>query len=410
MPACLPEKCGNYQRMNSARTPNWQHVINSVRAIGGQGTLQEVREHFKTQHPDRNPINVRHELVMMSVNHPKRIHYPQAKKQRRSDTGNQIDALFFQPDGIYELYAPAKHGVWEIFLDDGGLYTVRRLKDCEATTLPAAGETQKGSGINRPRPVAEHAKTKSNVTNNAIPNHTAASKDSSISIDVPCAKKQGDETPDDSLNTILSAITSLSSKYPIFHSEAHFQHALAMEMGRLSPDTTIQLEIPSLFREKRASIDMRTQHMGKVRFIELKYKKTKCDVIVNDERFLLKHQGANDQGASDFIKDICRIEAFVDVTSASEGFAILLTNDRSYWRDSFKPTAIDREFKLTEGREIHGTLSWLTSAGSGSLGKREASLHLRGRYRLQWRDYSDLSVLGVKPFKFLCVHIKARSM
>ena len=180
------------------------------------------------------------------------------------------------------------------------------------------------------------------------------------------------------------------------------------EIGLIHPATSIELEIPSIFREKRAKIDMLTRDAASVRFFELKYKTCRAIISLNGEDFILKQQSAQDQGAYVFLYDVCRIESFIDTTPGSEDFAIMLTNDDNYWSSSFRPTVIDREFKLVQGREIQGTLSWSPNAGVGSIGKRQTSLHLRGKYRIHWRDYSELRNLGVPPFKYLCLHIRGR--
>lgn len=107
--------------------PNWKLVLESVHAIGGQGTLEDIRNRFKSGYPDRKVINVRHELVMLSVNHPKRIHYSGANTPRRSDSEHDKDQLFHDIEGIYQLYDPARHGVWEIYLDADSNHDVRRI-------------------------------------------------------------------------------------------------------------------------------------------------------------------------------------------------------------------------------------------------------------------------------------------
>ncbi len=109
------------------KPPNWKLVLESVRAIGGQGTLEAVRNRFKGAYPDRKVINVRHELVMLSVNHPKRIHYNGADTPRHSDSGHEKDQLFYDTEGLYHLYDASKHGVWEIYLDAEGSPIVRRI-------------------------------------------------------------------------------------------------------------------------------------------------------------------------------------------------------------------------------------------------------------------------------------------
>ncbi len=115
--SCSPEK----------RQPNWQLVLQTLQNLGGVASLARIRERFASEHPDRKAINVRHELVLMAVNHPKRIHYPQAQKPRRSNSGHPLDRLFLRSDDCYELYSPESHGVWEIHNGSAGRPEVRQV-------------------------------------------------------------------------------------------------------------------------------------------------------------------------------------------------------------------------------------------------------------------------------------------
>ncbi|MBL9115270.1 MAG: hypothetical protein JNJ83_09725 [Verrucomicrobiaceae bacterium] len=109
------------------RLPNWQRVLDALVALGGRASLDRVRTKFALDNPDRNPINVRHELVLMCVNHPKRIHYGQAQKPRLTNTGHPVDKVFMRQDGDFELYDPGHHGVWEIFLNRDGKPDIRQV-------------------------------------------------------------------------------------------------------------------------------------------------------------------------------------------------------------------------------------------------------------------------------------------
>jgi hypothetical protein len=402
--------------MKSSRKSNWELVVQSLEALGGARTAQELTEYFKCHFPEtqpgnegRKPSNVRMELAMLSVNVPGRLHYNISKpKFRRSDTGHPKDRIFFAGGGLYELYDPARHGIWEVFEGEDGKPRVRRVRG-EILEHDLQHEPLSISRDQPEEPVEDEVTSgiPEVMVCESIPESPAPIKVplamTAESVTVPSETANGR----DSFEEICKVLDSLALKRPIFHSEADFQHALAWEIGLLHPGTHIRLEIPSIFRERRASIDMLTRDESRVRFFELKYKTRGANVELNGETFILKQQSAHDQGASDFLKDVCRIEAFVAATPGAEGFAIMLTNDAKYWSDSFRSTVIDREFKLYQGREIGGTLSWLLSAGPGSIGKRERSLHLRNKYRVEWKEYSDLSSKGVPPYRYLCLQIQS---
>lgn len=139
--------------------------------------------------------------------------------------------------------------------------------------------------------------------------------------------------------------------------------------------------------------------------VELKYKKVRCNILVDDERFDLNEDGAKDYGSHDFIKDIMRIEHFIQSGQSTKGHAILLTNDARYWNSPKKANPIDRDFHLIEGRVLHGRLSWAAHAGEGSMKKRKEPIQIRGRYTLNWRDFPSQSSLGCPAFRYLQVEI-----
>lgn len=404
---------GRSGAVKSKRKNNWELIVESLVELGGKATAQELTEHFKKRHPEskpgnerRKPVNVAKDLIMLSVNAPARVNYSLSQPlRRRSDSGHEKDRIFLAGDGIYELYEPDKHGIWETFTRGDGKLEVRRLQS-ERQVVSCVPEAD----------LPQNFGSQDLRQGTAVRTSVSEGKGGDFASQMSNPDEAGDSSAlpsrdgGDSLEQICRVLDSLACKRPIFHSEADFQHALAWELGVFQPTAQIRLEVPSIFRERRASIDLLTRDESRVRFFELKYKTRGSNLLLNGEHFLLKKQSAQDQGASDFIKDVCRIEAFVDATPGSEGFAILLTNDPSYWANTFGANVIDREFKLVEGRELAGTLSWQPSAGPGSIGKRDRSHHLRGRYRIRWKNYSDLSAKGVQSYRYLCLHVTSQEV
>ncbi|WP_009962596.1 DUF7669 domain-containing protein [Verrucomicrobium spinosum] len=204
---------------------------------------------------------------------------------------------------------------------------------------------------------------------------------------------------------IVNVLERLSVRRPILHSEADFQHALAWELKTLYPEIEVRLEIPESFKEARAFVDMIVYMAGKPIFIELKYKTAPLCAVHNGEGYTLKRQGASDQGSYDFLKDVSRIEEFTKRTPGSEGFAIILTNDETYWNDVNSRVTIDREFRLYDGRVLTGKLQWQSYAGTGSVVGREAPITISGGYPLSWKWYSNLHSERYGNFRFLCVNV-----
>ena len=97
-----------------------------------------------------------------------------------------------------------------------------------------------------------------------------------------------------------------------------------------SPDFNIRLEKRVNLNANEIYLDIFTFKDNKIVAVEVKYKTKNLQVKVNEEKFSLKDQNAQDQGRCDFIKDISRLENAA-LGCDSTGFVIFLTNDESYW-------------------------------------------------------------------------------
>jgi hypothetical protein len=115
--------------------------------------------------------------------------------------------------------------------------------------------------------------------------------------------------------------------------------------------------------------------------LELKYPTRKLACVVAGEEFALKDQAAQDTRRYDFIKDIVRLEHVVDALPNTNGYALLLTNDSSYWAKSLSQATTDAAFRIHEGACLVGTLAWASHTGAGTMNYRSKILPLPGRIR-----------------------------
>jgi len=120
---------------------------------------------------------------------------------------------------------------------------------------------------------------------------------------------------------IKNILKQLRTERPVFHSEADFQHALAWEIHHYNPWQSVRLEI-NLGIGKRAMVDILLRDGHTDYAIELKYKACKLDTICRGEEFHLLNHGAQDIRRYDFVKDICRLERFVNDHPSTIGYAI----------------------------------------------------------------------------------------
>ena len=204
---------------------------------------------------------------------------------------------------------------------------------------------------------------------------------------------------------ITDVLNELSKKRPVFHSEADFQHALAWGIREKYPDLSIRLEKRVVLNEEEKFWDIFVFKESKIVAVEAKYKTKNLDTIIMNEKFTLKNHGAQDQGRYDFIKDVSRLEKALETYRDSTGFAIFLTNDESYWKTPSRDVnTADKDFRIHGEMTIRGTLSWKEGTSEGTMSGRSESIILKGRYMLNWNDYSDVKKQNGK-FRYLLVKI-----
>jgi hypothetical protein len=193
---------------------------------------------------------------------------------------------------------------------------------------------------------------------------------------------------------IADVMQRLALSRPVFHSEADFQHALALAIREGDPKTNMRLEYPARLLTRGASgrnmvdIWLEDSHSA----IELKYKPSEFRGSVKDEDYDLR-PGKTHNSRYDFVKDLKKLEELTDSNGVKSCYAILLTNDERLWNKSRKPSSVSSDFALV------GTVGGKMKYHSG---ERE-DITLRGEYELVWTPYS--TVCGTL-FKYLCVRVK----
>lgn len=200
---------------------------------------------------------------------------------------------------------------------------------------------------------------------------------------------------------IHQILVNALNKRSLFHSEADFQHHFAWEIHQdTNGKASLRLEFPlsKCGSNRWEYCDVLVRGASTVG-IELKYKTKRLSVEVGDELFELKQQGAQDLGRYDFLKDINRLESWCEQNKISKGYAILLTNDASYWSVPTRLDTVDRAFRLHHD-SVEGELAWEDSASKGTTRGRETSLILRNRYSLTWFD------TPMPGFRYLLVEVQ----
>ena len=201
-------------------------------------------------------------------------------------------------------------------------------------------------------------------------------------------------------------MANLAATRKLFHSEAGFQHALAWQIHRAMPESQVRLEVDVLQADHRRNfLDIWLPVEGIA--IELKYKTREFEVEQGKESFVLSNQSAQTQGRYDFIRDIHRLELMRSkLKQFKAGYAVLLTNDSSYWKVLASRNVVDADFRIHDGRVGSGVLAWASRAEPGTMRGRESPIEIHGSYRLRWQEYSDFPGKSYGRFRYLVVSLE----
>lgn len=203
--------------------------------------------------------------------------------------------------------------------------------------------------------------------------------------------------------SLIDVMSQLATQRSVFHSEADFQHAFAWECHRLLPESRVSLERPYKTDVATLHLDMLIQHQGTSLAVELKYKTLKFEHGTDEHAYQLKNQSAQDVGRYDYIKDIWRLETITRSIPECAGWAILLTNDSTYWNPSKRLNPVDSSFRLSDGTTLQGSCDWGEKASAGTKKNRERPLILNHSYNLMWRDYSTVAPVKNGKFRYLAI-------
>lgn len=157
-------------------------------------------------------------------------------------------------------------------------------------------------------------------------------------------------------------IGELSQIRPVFRSESDFQDQLARLIQERYPESIIRLEYTPSSTDRRMRLDLMVESkMDNSRVaIELKYITQALTADFENINYDLKNHGAPDLGRHDFLKDVMRLEEVVSSGEATEGHAIIITNDKLFWEKPNRTGQADEAFRIHEGRDITGVLEGVT--------------------------------------------------
>jgi hypothetical protein len=202
------------------------------------------------------------------------------------------------------------------------------------------------------------------------------------------------------------AIMSFLSKHrPVFHSEADFQHSFAWQIHQGFPDAAVRLERPLRSRLGVLHVDIVVDIAGRMNMFELKYKTRASSVQSGSEEFMLQDHNAQPLGRYDFLKDVARLESLAVALPGTASWAIILSNDSSYWKPPRGVNDTSAAFSLCEGRRVTGNMEWSAHTSARMKEGREDAIVLANEYILSWSDYTDIGGRSYSRLRYLALEI-----
>lgn len=202
---------------------------------------------------------------------------------------------------------------------------------------------------------------------------------------------------------IHDIMNRLASKQAVFHSRRDLHASLIVQILQGYTGCEVMPEFNHI-PDDRTRLNIWLPSLGTI--IRLRYPTSEFRMERRGERFGLLHQGANDRGRYEFLRDVQRLErAINEVNGARRGFAVMLTNDHLYWNEGARPGTVDADFRIHEGRKLSGVLAWSDAASAGTKEGMEESISLKGQYEMRWCDYSNLGLRQNSRFRYLAVEV-----
>jgi hypothetical protein len=93
----------------------WRMIKEAVHNLEGQISYSQIKEYISNNWNDVNQETITAQIIVLSVNHNSRTHYPENQKARLTNEKSPYDLLYNTGRGQVELYNTDQHGVWEIF-------------------------------------------------------------------------------------------------------------------------------------------------------------------------------------------------------------------------------------------------------------------------------------------------------
>lgn len=106
----------------------WQMIKEAVENINGQISYSDIKEYINGKWSDINQDKINAQIIVLTVNHGSRIHYPENHRPRLTNSNSSYDLLFKIARGKVEKYDINKHGIWEIYKDAAEKLRIKKFE------------------------------------------------------------------------------------------------------------------------------------------------------------------------------------------------------------------------------------------------------------------------------------------
>ena len=196
---------------------------------------------------------------------------------------------------------------------------------------------------------------------------------------------------------IEKVLASLSQRKPIFHSEKDMQASFADEVKRLYPNAKVEREVAynsvkgyvdenseQPIHASTTWIDVLVSLDGATYLVELKYKRKALTVVIGDQQYDLKQDGAWNDNRYRYLHDVQKLEDYVanefNGHKIAEAYAVFITNDAEYQKEK-RADSVIKDFDLSAGKVKTGVLRNTNKP-------EEQTVFLAGSYTVNWSEYS----------------------
>ena len=96
----------------------WQMIKEAVDNLNGRATYAEIKKYINDKWDNVNESTINAQAIVLTVNQPSRIHYPENQKPRLTNSNSKYDLLFTTGRGQVVKYNQDEHGIWEIYKNE----------------------------------------------------------------------------------------------------------------------------------------------------------------------------------------------------------------------------------------------------------------------------------------------------